>query len=44
MIILEETIYQLLDKSEESTEIVKIVEGLTYLLELKFLNAYKILT
>ena len=32
------------DKSEESTEILKIIEGLTYFLELKFINAFKILT
>ena len=32
------------DKSEESTEILKIVDGLTYLLEFKFINAFKILT
>ena len=33
-----------LEKSEESNEIIKTVEGLTYLLEFKFLNAYKILS
>ena len=32
------------DKSEESAEIINIVEGLTNLLEFKFINAYKILT
>ena len=32
------------DKSEESTEILKIIEGLTYLLEFKFINAFKIFT
>ena len=32
------------NKSEESVEIIKIVEGLTYFLEFKFLNAFKILT
>ncbi len=32
------------NKSEESAEIINIVEGLTYLLEFKFLNAFKILT
>ena len=32
------------DKSEESTEILKIVDGLTYLLEFKFINEFKILT
>ena len=29
-------------KSTESKEILRTVEGLTYLLELKFLNAYKL--
>ncbi len=32
------------NKSEESAEIIKIVEGLTYFLEFKFINAFKILT
>ncbi len=32
------------DKSEESIEILNIVDGLTYLLEFKFINAFKILT
>ncbi len=32
------------DKSEESTEILNIIEGLTYLLEFKFINAFKIFT
>ena len=32
------------EKSEESTEIINIIEGLTYLLEFKFINAFKILT
>ncbi len=32
------------NKSEESNEIINIVEGLTYLLEFKFVNAFKILT
>tara|TARA_A100001011_G_scaffold228079_1_gene236207 strand:+ start:24 stop:1421 length:1398 start_codon:yes stop_codon:yes gene_type:complete len=32
------------DKSEESAEIINIVEGLTYFLEFKFINAFKILT
>ncbi len=32
------------DKSEESDEILNIIEGLTYLLEFKFINAFKILT
>ncbi len=32
------------NKSEESTEIINIVEGLTYFLEFKFVNAFKILT
>ena len=35
---------KILDKSEESSEIINIVEGLTNLLELNFLNAYKILS
>ena len=35
---------KLLDKSIESNEILKIVEGLTNVLEMKFINAYKILT
>ena len=29
-----------LEKSRESKEILKIVEGLTYLLEMQFINAY----
>ena len=32
------------EKSEESTEILKIIEGLTYLLELKFYNGFNLLT
>jgi len=32
------------NKSEESAEILNIIEGLTYLLEFKFINAFKILT
>ena len=32
------------EKSEESDEIIKAVESLTYLLELNFLDAYKLLT
>ena len=32
------------NKSEESAEIINIVEGLTYLLEFKFVNAFIILT
>ncbi len=32
------------DRSEESDEILNIIEGLTYLLEFKFINAFKILT
>ena len=32
------------NKSEKSAEIIKIVEGLTYFLEFKFINAFKILT
>ena len=32
------------NKSDESAEIINIVEGLTYLLEFKFVNAFKILT
>ncbi len=32
------------NKSEESAEIINIVEGLTYFLEFKFVNAFKILT
>ena len=31
------------EKSEESGEIINIIEGLTYLLEFKFINAYKLL-
>jgi len=31
-------------KSKESDEIINIVEGLTYLLEFKFIDAYKVLT
>ena len=31
------------NKSEESSEIINIVEGLTYFLEFKFVNAFKIL-
>ena len=33
-----------LEKSEESREFMKIIEGLTYLLEFKFINAYRLLT
>ncbi len=32
------------NKSKESDEILNIIEGLTYLLEYKFINAFKILT
>ena len=32
------------DISEESTEILNMIEGLTYLLEFKFINAFKIFT
>ena len=32
------------DKSEESAKILNIVDGLTYFLEFKFINAFKILT
>ena len=32
------------DKSEESDEIINIIEGLTYFLEFKFISAIKILT
>ncbi len=32
------------DKSEESAEILNIIEGLTNILEFKFINAFKILT
>ena len=32
------------EKSDESTEILKIIEGLTYLLELKFYNGFNLLT
>jgi len=32
------------NKSDESAEIINIVEGLTYFLEFKFINAFKILT
>ena len=35
---------KILDKSEESVEITNIVEGLTSLLELNFINAYRILS
>ncbi len=35
---------KLFEKSEESTEIANLVEGLTYLLEFKFRNALKLLT
>ena len=35
---------KILDKSEESQEILNIVEGLTYLLELKFNNGFRLLT
>ena len=35
---------KILNKSEESSEIINIVEGLTNLLELKFINAYTILS
>tara|TARA_B100000989_G_scaffold116771_1_gene85953 strand:+ start:1379 stop:3775 length:2397 start_codon:yes stop_codon:yes gene_type:complete len=31
-------------KSKESSEIIKVVESLTYLLEFKFINAYRVLT
>ena len=32
------------NKSDESAEIINIVEGLTYFLEFKFINGFKILT
>ena len=32
------------NKSEESAEIINIVEGLTYFLEFKFINSFRILT
>ena len=32
------------NKSQESAEIINLIEGLTNILELKFLNAYKLLT
>ena len=32
------------NKSDESAEIINIVEGLTYFLEFKFVNAFKILS
>ncbi|MBO6989188.1 MAG: glycosyltransferase family 39 protein [Prochlorococcus marinus XMU1422] len=32
------------DKSEESNEILNFIEGLTYILEFKFINAFKIFT
>ncbi len=35
---------KILEKSEESNEIINIVEGLTYLLEFKFINAFSLLT
>jgi len=35
---------KILDKSEDSNEIINIVEGLTNLLELNFINAYRILS
>ena len=35
---------KIFERSEESDEIINIVEGLTYLLELKFINAYRFLT
>ena len=35
---------KILDKSEESDQIIDIVEGLTNLLELDFINAYRILS
>ncbi len=34
---------KLLDKSEESSDILKTLDGITYLLEMKFINAYKTL-
>ena len=33
-----------LEKSHESEEILNVLEGLTYLLEMNFVNAYKVLT
>ena len=35
---------KILDKSEESAQIIDIVESLTNLLELDFINAYRILS
>ena len=35
---------KILQKSEESSEIINFAEGLTYLLELKFNDAFKLLT
>ena len=35
---------KIFQKSEESSEITNIVEGLTYLLELKFNNGFKLIT
>ena len=35
---------KIFEKSEESAEIINIVEGLTYFLEFKFINALRILT
>ena len=35
---------KILNKSQESSEIINIVEGLTQLLELKFIKAYRTLT
>tara|TARA_S200000501_G_scaffold373044_1_gene419337 strand:- start:227 stop:748 length:522 start_codon:yes stop_codon:yes gene_type:complete len=32
------------DKSQESSDIIKVIEGLTYLLEFKFINAFRIFT
>ncbi len=42
--ILEAQGLNISEKSEQSTEIIRIVEGLTYFLEFNFRNAFKILT
>ena len=35
---------KLLEKSNESNEILNIIEGLTYILEMKFIDSYKTFT
>ena len=35
---------KIFDKSQEASETINIIEGLTYFLELKFINAFKVLT